>query len=65
VLEGGGVLGLAHVGVISAIEALGIPIDIVVGTSMGAMSAVGRFRTGNWRVFVCSRYILTTPMMGT
>ncbi|MFH2113769.1 MAG: patatin-like phospholipase family protein, partial [Spirochaetota bacterium] len=37
VLEGGGALGLAHIGVITAIEALGIPVDIVVGTSMGAI----------------------------
>lgn len=50
VLEGGGALGLAHVGVIAAIEALGIPIDIVVGTSMGAivggLYAVGYDSTG-------------------
>jgi NTE family protein len=37
VLEGGGALGLAHVGVIRVIEELGIPVDIVVGTSMGAI----------------------------
>jgi len=37
VLEGGGALGLAHVGVIAVIEELGIPIDIVAGTSMGAI----------------------------
>ncbi len=37
VLEGGGALGLAHIGVITAIETLGIPVDIVVGTSMGAI----------------------------
>jgi NTE family protein len=41
VLEGGGAMGLAHVGVIKVIEELGIPIDIVVGTSMG--SVVGGF----------------------
>jgi len=41
VLEGGGALGLAHVGVIKVIERLGIPVDIVVGTSMGAI--VGGF----------------------
>ncbi|MFW6289112.1 MAG: patatin-like phospholipase family protein, partial [Spirochaetota bacterium] len=40
-LEGGGALGFAHVGVIRVIEELGIPIDLVVGTSMGA--AVGGF----------------------
>lgn len=41
VLEGGGALGLAHVGVIKVVEELGIPIDMVVGTSMGAI--VGGF----------------------
>lgn len=41
VLEGGGALGLAHIGVIKVIEELGIPVDIVVGTSMGAV--VGGF----------------------
>jgi len=37
VLAGGGALGLAHIGVIKVIEELGIPIDIVVGTSLGAL----------------------------
>lgn len=37
VLEGGGALGLAHVGVIQALEREGIPIDMVVGTSMGSI----------------------------
>ncbi|GAB6089396.1 patatin-like phospholipase family protein [Spirochaeta dissipatitropha] len=41
VLEGGGALGFAHIGVIKIIEELGIPIDLVVGTSMGA--TVGGF----------------------
>ena len=36
-LEGGGALGLAHIGVIKVIEEMGIPIDIVVGTSMGSI----------------------------
>ncbi len=37
VLAGGGARGFAHVGVIKVIEELGIPIDIVTGTSMGAI----------------------------
>jgi NTE family protein len=37
VLSGGGARGLAHVGVLSALEARKIPIDCVVGTSMGAI----------------------------
>lgn len=37
VLSGGGAKGLAHIAVIEAIEKHGIPIDMVVGTSMGAL----------------------------
>ncbi|KAL2410404.1 Lysophospholipase nte1 [Exophiala dermatitidis] len=36
VLGGGGARGIAHVGVIQALEEAGIPIDIVGGTSIGA-----------------------------
>ncbi|EOB12715.1 Lysophospholipase NTE1, partial [Nosema bombycis CQ1] len=36
VLSGGGARGVAHIGVIQALEEEGIPIDIVGGTSMGA-----------------------------
>ncbi|KAI9263644.1 hypothetical protein EDC94DRAFT_560931 [Helicostylum pulchrum] len=36
VLGGGGARGIAHVGVIQAIEEAGIPIDIVGGTSIGS-----------------------------
>ncbi|MBQ4026971.1 MAG: patatin-like phospholipase family protein, partial [Bacteroidales bacterium] len=37
VLAGGGARGLAHLGVIRMIEELGIPVDIVTGTSMGGL----------------------------
>ncbi|MCX7954337.1 MAG: patatin-like phospholipase family protein [Bacteroidales bacterium] len=37
VLSGGGAKGLAHIGVIKALEEHRIPIDYVVGTSMGAI----------------------------
>ena len=37
VLGGGAALGLAHVGVIRALEEEKIPVDIVVGCSMGAL----------------------------
>jgi hypothetical protein len=37
VLGGGGARGIAHVGVIKALEEAGIPIDIVGGTSIGAI----------------------------
>jgi NTE family protein len=39
VLSGGGAKGLAHIGVIKALEENGIPIDYVAGTSMGAIIA--------------------------
>ena len=37
VLSGGGARGAAHIGVIRLIEEMQIPIDIVTGTSMGAI----------------------------
>jgi len=37
VLSGGGAKGLAHVSALKVIEEAGIPIDMVVGTSMGAL----------------------------
>jgi len=36
-LSGGGAVGLAHVGVLRALEELRVPIDCVTGTSMGAI----------------------------
>lgn len=37
VLSGGGAKGLAHIGVLRALDSLGIHPDLVVGTSMGAV----------------------------
>ncbi|UCD68988.1 MAG: patatin-like phospholipase family protein [Betaproteobacteria bacterium] len=37
VLSGGGARGLAHVGVLQVLEQLRVPVDCVVGTSMGAL----------------------------
>ncbi|MFT5972457.1 MAG: NTE family protein [Cryomorphaceae bacterium] len=37
VLSGGGAAGLAHIGVIKALEENNIPIDYITGTSMGAL----------------------------
>ena len=37
VLSGGGSSGLAHVGVLKALEEAHIPIDYIAGTSMGAL----------------------------
>ena len=37
VLAGGGAKGLAHIGVLKVLEEAGVPIDIVVGNSMGSI----------------------------
>lgn len=37
VLSGGGAKGMAHIGALKVIEEAGIPIDIIVGTSMGSI----------------------------
>lgn len=37
VLSGGGAKGIAHAGVIQALEENGVPIDYIAGTSMGAI----------------------------
>ncbi len=45
VLSGGGAKGSAHIGALRVIEKAGIPIDYVVGTSMGALIG-GLYATG-------------------
>jgi NTE family protein len=45
VLQGGGALGLAHVGVIAWLEEHHIPVDYVAGTSMGGLVG-GVYATG-------------------
>jgi NTE family protein len=37
VLGGGGARGLSHIGVLKVFEQEGIPVDVIVGTSIGAM----------------------------
>lgn len=39
VLSGGGARGFAHIGVIRALREAGIPVDVIGGTSMGAVIA--------------------------
>ena len=46
VLSGGGAKGIAHVGVIKALEENDIPIDYITGTSMGAI--VGSLYSCGW-----------------
>lgn len=45
VLGGGGAKGAAHVGVLTVLEELRIPVDCVIGTSMGALVG-GTFASG-------------------
>src|SRR5271170_3626857 len=45
VLEGGGALGLAHIGVITWLEAHHIPVSYIAGTSMGGLVG-GVYATG-------------------
>ena len=37
VLSGGGAKGIAHIGVLKALEENEIPVDYIVGTSMGGI----------------------------
>jgi len=37
VLSGGGAKGLAHIGLLRALDSLGVRPDVIVGTSMGAI----------------------------
>jgi NTE family protein len=41
VLSGGGARGFAHIGIVKALREAGIPIDLVGGTSMGAILGAG------------------------
>lgn len=45
VLSGGGAKGIAHIGMIKALEECNIPIDYITGTSMGAIVG-GLYATG-------------------
>ncbi|MEQ8857069.1 MAG: cyclic nucleotide-binding and patatin-like phospholipase domain-containing protein [Pseudomonadales bacterium] len=41
VLGGGGARGFAHLGALKALEALGVPVDLIAGSSIGSVMAVG------------------------
>lgn len=67
VLSGGGAKGVAHISALKAIEEAGIPIDMIAGTSMGAiiggLYAIGydthtldsMVRTRNWPALLIDR----------
>jgi NTE family protein len=44
VLGGGGARGLAHIGVLQALQEAGVPVDVIGGTSMGAVMAAAYAR---------------------
>jgi NTE family protein len=67
VLSGGGARGLAHIGVLRVLEELKVPVDLIVGTSMGAVVggayASGRsldeletlVKNANWNAILADR----------
>ncbi len=59
VLSGGGAKGIAHIGVIQALEDNNIPIDYVTGTSMGAI--VGGLYAAGYTPEEMMELILSTP----
>jgi NTE family protein len=48
VLSGGGARGFAHIGIVKALSEAGVPIDLVGGTSMGAILGAGV--AGRWTI---------------
>jgi predicted acylesterase/phospholipase RssA/CRP-like cAMP-binding protein len=52
VLSGGGARGLAHIGVIRALEEAGLVVDIIGGTSMGALIAAGYATDRSYREMI-------------
>src|SRR4051812_46037646 len=57
VLSGGGAKGLAHVGVLKALEENEIPVDYIVGTSMGGV--VGGFYAAGYSAADIERIALS------
>lgn len=57
VLSGGGATGLAHIGVLQAIEEAGIPIDYISGTSAGAL--IGALYASGYSPEEIKAYILS------
>ncbi len=49
VLSGGGARGMAEIGVVRALQELGIPIDAVAGTSAGALVGAAVARGWDWQ----------------
>jgi NTE family protein len=60
VLSGGGAKGIAHIGVLAALDSLGIRPDLVVGTSMGA--AVGALYASGYSGRMLDSLARVTPL---
>lgn len=58
VLGGGGARGAAHLGVISVLQQAGVPIDLIVGTSIGSM--VGAMYADDPDADAVSKILFTT-----
>ncbi|MCL4809269.1 MAG: patatin-like phospholipase family protein, partial [Thermoanaerobaculia bacterium] len=58
VLSGGSAHGFAHVGVLTVLEELRVPVDVVAGTSMG--SVVGGLYASGMSPAEMERLLLTT-----
>ncbi len=59
VLSGGGAKGFAHIGMLRVIEETGLPIDCIVGTSMGAI--IGGFYAMGYSADEIEQIVLSTP----
>jgi NTE family protein len=60
VLSGGGAKGLAHIGVLAALDSMGIRPDLIVGTSMGA--AVGALYASGYSGHTLDSLARVTPL---
>jgi NTE family protein len=65
-LSGGGARGVAHIPIIEAIELAGIPVDMVVGTSMGSLIGglyAAGYSPGDMRRLIAANDLLTLFMV--
>ena len=60
VLSGGGARGTAHIGVLKVMEEMHIPVDMVVGTSIG--SIIGGLYAAGWSAERIEQLLLKTDM---
>ena len=64
VLSGGGARGFAHLGVVRALQEAGVPVDMVAGTSMGAVIAtLVALDLDPWEQAVRAKSVLTPSLL--